>query len=120
MNALVMYLTVHHAQITYATGAFFVFLNGLITLLLRLNPNLSDWVTVAEKNPRVAALVRLLGALGIQPVQGLQAFIDFVRGHASPGTLASAKTLQVSSSKPVFSPSPPKEAPPQEPPPPAP
>jgi hypothetical protein len=114
-SAIVTYLIAHPEVIV---GAFFGVLNAIITFLLYLNPSLANWVSIAEKSPRIASLVRLLGALGIQPIQALQAIIDFVRGHASPGTLASAKNLQVSSSRPLISPASPSPPPPPPPPPP--
>jgi hypothetical protein len=100
---LLEFFRAHHAEIVYSAGLALAALNVAITFALRFAP-LTTWVTIAEKSPRVAALVRLMGALGIQPVPVLQALIDLIRGNASPGTLASAKTLDVSSSKPLIAP----------------
>lgn len=105
MSDFVAYLTEHHAQIVYTAGGLLAALNVIITLALRFRP-LTDWVALAERSPRIAALVRLMGALGIQPVPALQALIDFIRGSASPGTVAAAKTLAVSSSAPLIAPPP--------------
>ncbi len=103
MIDIVGFVTDHHGFVVEIGGALLAILNVVITMALRIEP-LQDWVSVAEKSPRIAAFVRLLGASGIQPVPVLQALIDLIRGQASPGTLASAKTLQVSSSKPLISP----------------
>jgi hypothetical protein len=99
----VNWIATHHAQIVYAVGGAFAILNFIIKVLLTFRP-LTDWVAIAERRPRVAALVRLLGAIGIQPIAVAQAFVDFVRGHASPGTLADARAFQVSASRPVIAP----------------
>lgn len=103
MSNLLEYLKAHHAAIAYTGGGILAALNIVITYMLKIE-SLQDWVAVAEKNPRIAALVRLLGAVGIQPIPVLQALIDLIRGTASPGTLASAKTLAVSSSTPIIAP----------------
>ena len=81
-----------HAEIVYAIGALFTALNLAIRLALFFHP-LADWVAIAQRQPRLAALVRLLDALGISPVSVLQAFVDLVRGEASKGTLASARAM---------------------------
>jgi hypothetical protein len=103
MTALIAWFVAHKHEIVYGVGAFVTALNLVITFMLRLAP-LTSWVAVAERSPRVAAFVRLMGALGIQPLPVIQALIDLIRGTASPGTLASAKTLQVSSAKPLIAP----------------
>lgn len=108
MTDVLAWYASHHAEVHEIIGLTFLLINGLVTLMLRIQP-LTNWVAVAERSPRIAALVRLLGALGIQPVQILQALVDLLRGTASPGTLASAKTLQVSSSKPLIAPPAPKK-----------
>ena len=100
---VVAFVQSHHAQIAYSIGVMFMVANFAIKFLLYLHP-LTDWVTIAEENPRVAALVRLMGALGIQPIAVLQALVDFVRGHASPGTMAFAKSFATSASAPLISP----------------
>lgn len=103
MNNIIAFYAAHHAEVHEVLALVFLLVNGLITIMLRLAP-LTSWVAIAEKNPRIAAIVRLLGAVGIQPVQILQSLIDLLRGTASPGTLASAKTLQVTSSAPLIAP----------------
>jgi hypothetical protein len=107
MSDILKFVRDHHAQIAYSATTALAALNLVITFALRIMP-LDGWVVFAERNPRVAALVRLLGALGIMPVPVLQALLDIIRGTASPGTTAAAKALSVSSSKPVFSPPTPK------------
>jgi hypothetical protein len=103
MQAILAWFAVHHADfVEVAMGVLFV-----VNLLLKIMP-LTDWVTLAEKSPRVAALVRLLGGLGIQPVTVLQALIDLLRGSTSPGGAAAAKAFQVSASKPLIAPPSPK------------
>jgi len=97
------FVAANHATIAYSVGVFLATLNMAIKLALYFHP-LADWVTIAEKRPRVAALVRLLDAVGISPVTVLQAVIDLIRGEASKGAVASAKALQVSASKPLISP----------------
>jgi hypothetical protein len=54
--------------------------------------------------PRMAAFIRLLGALNIQPLQSLQSVVDLVRGTASPGTVAAQKALSVQTSLPLIAP----------------
>jgi hypothetical protein len=90
-----------HLAVPIVCGALYT----VIQVMLRLAP-LASWVAIAEKSPRVASFVRLLGALGIQPLPALQALIDMLRGQASPGTVASAAALEVSSAKPLISPPP--------------
>lgn len=93
------WIAAHHAYaVEAAGGALFV-----INLMLKLMP-LQNWVALAERSPRIAALVRLLGGLGIQPITVLQAFIDFLRGHTSPGGAAEARAFQISASKPLIAP----------------
>jgi hypothetical protein len=82
---------------------FFGLLNLAITIALRFHP-LVQWVDIAQRRPRLAAAVRLMKALGIDPVAALQALADFVRNEASPGTKASAAAFQVQASKPLFAP----------------
>jgi hypothetical protein len=98
----------HRAEVHEIIAGVLLVLNVVVTFMLRLAP-LTNWVNVAEKSPRLAAVVRLLGALGIQPVQLVQALVDLLRGSVSPGTLASAKTLQISSSAPLIAPPSPKK-----------
>jgi hypothetical protein len=110
MHVVVAFIALHHVQIVYLGGLTLATLNTIIQVALRLQP-LADWVAVAERWPRVAALVRVLGAIGIQPIPVLQALIDLLKGTASRGTLSSAKTLAVSSSAPLFDKTPPKGTP---------
>jgi hypothetical protein len=101
------WIAAHHADFTEAAMCVLFVIN----LMLKLMP-LANWVELAEKSPRIAAFVRLLGGLGIQPVTVLQALIDLLRGTASPGTIASAKAFQVSAAKPLIAPPTPKPSPP--------
>ena len=103
MSEILAFYAANHAEIHEIAAGVLLFLNVLVTFMLRLAP-LQNWLEFAEKNPRVAAFVRLLGALGIQPLSILQALLDILRGTASKGTLASAKSLQVSVASPVISP----------------
>lgn len=98
-----VWIAAHHGAIVEAGALFFLVANGAIKIALYLHP-LADWVTIAERNPRVAALVRLMSAMGLSPVAILQALVDFVRGHASPGTRAFTRAFAVSASKPLISP----------------
>jgi len=99
------WIAAHHADFTEAAMCVLFVVN----LMLKLMP-LQNWVELAERSPRVAALVRLLGGLGIQPITVLQALIDLLRGTASPGTLAEVKAFQVSASKPLIAPPAPRPA----------
>jgi len=99
MNWIVM----HHGQIVGYLVEGSVVLNGVIQFALYLQP-LSSWLAMAERRPRVAALVRLLLAVGVNPLSALQSVIDLVRNEASKGSLASAKALEVSVSRPLISP----------------
>lgn len=103
MNPLTQYLAAHHAQIAYTLGGIFMVLNFTIKIALRFHP-IEDWVLVAERYPRIAAIVRLLEALGISPISAIQSVIDFIRNEASPGTIAAAQALKVSASRPVIAP----------------
>jgi hypothetical protein len=87
----------------YALGIVAMVLNVVIKLALRAH-SLEEWLAIAEKKPRVAALVRLLDALGISPISVVQSLIDLVRNTASPGTMASARAMSVSASKPLIAP----------------
>jgi hypothetical protein len=98
------WLATHHAQLVYLASGALALLNAAIKLALWLHP-VSDWVSIAERKPRVAALVRLMSAIGINPVSVLQSMVDLIRGQASPGTIASAKAYAVSASKPLIVPS---------------
>ena len=105
MSTITAWLTAHHAQLAYSLGLLLALANGAIKIALWMHP-LADWVVIAQKRPRIAALVRLLGALGIQPVAVLQAIVDFVRGKTSPGGVADAKAFATSASKPLIAPPP--------------
>lgn len=100
---MIAWLTAHSTQIGYVVGAGITAMNLLIKLALWLHP-VADWVAIAQRRPRLAALVRLLDALGISPISAVQAAIDLVRNEASKGTIAQAKALAVSASKPLISP----------------
>ena len=102
MNALIAYLSAHHAQLAEAFGAGLGLVNLLIKLALWVHP-VQDWVALAEKRPRLAALLRLSMALGIEPVNAIQSAIDLLRNEASKGTLASMQAFKVSASKPLIS-----------------
>lgn len=97
------WLSAHHALVLYVTGGLFALANLAIKVALYYHP-LADWVTLAEQNPRVAALARLMAALGIQPVAVLQSIVDFIRSKASPGTLAFARSQATSASRPLIAP----------------
>jgi hypothetical protein len=91
----------HHAQITYALATFLFILNLVIKIALWLHP-IADWVALAQKRPRLAALLRLSLALGINPISVLQSIVDIVRNAASPGTVASMQAFKVSASAPLI------------------
>jgi len=97
------WLAAHHALVLYLVGGFFAAANLAIKVALYFHP-LADWVALAEKNPRVAALARLMSAVGVQPVAVLQAIVDFVRSKASPGTLAFARSQATEASRPLIAP----------------
>jgi hypothetical protein len=103
MNTLPELIKTHHSQIVYATGILLAIINLSIKLALNLHP-LTDWVALAQTKPRLAALIRLSEALGINPISALQSLIDFFRKEASPGTLAAAKAIGVSAATPLIAP----------------
>ncbi len=56
-------------------------LSIVINLLLRLRST-EQWVELCEKSPRIASIIRLLRAVGIDPVKALEAGIATVNGKA--------------------------------------
>lgn len=97
------WILAHHVLLAYSSGAFFFTLNLAIKVALYFHP-ITDWVALAQKNPRLVSLMRLSLALGINPVSVLQSIVDLVRAEASKGTLASVKATAISASKPLISP----------------
>jgi len=93
------YIVLHWHLITLAS--VLAAINFLIKWMLILHP-VADWVALAEKNPRLASLARLMLALGINPVSAVQALVDLLRGTASPGLKASVKSAVVSASAPLI------------------
>ena len=96
-----VFIQTHHAQIAYTVGFLIMVANVGIKLVLRIHP-LAEWLIIAEKRPRLAALARLLDSLGISPISVVQSLIDFIRNESSPGTVAATKALGVSASKPLI------------------
>jgi hypothetical protein len=76
-------------------GTVFAVVNGAIKVILWLHP-IPDWVAIFERNPRVAAFVRLLAALGINPVSALQALADLLLARTSVSTRAAIHSMTVS------------------------
>lgn len=107
LTALYAYFAAHHAQFAEAATAALALLNFLVKIALWLHP-IPDWVALAEKRPRLAALLRLSMALGVNPISVLQSLTDLVRNEASKGTKASIQAFGVSASRPLFSPPTPK------------
>ncbi len=87
----------------FTIGSALTTLNFIVKYMLILHP-VADWVTLAEKNPRLASLARLLSAIGINPVSAVQALVDLLRGSVSPGTKAELRAALVSASSPVIAP----------------
>jgi hypothetical protein len=88
---------------------------GIIFQLIQWAIQDKDYPAWALANPRKAAMIRLLGALGPQFLPALQASVDLKRGTLSPGSVAAAKTLAVSSSTPLIAPPPLIQTPPKDP-----
>lgn len=45
-----------------------------------------QWEALAQKNPRYAALARMLRAVGVDPVKLIESAVDIVRGEAQTRT----------------------------------
>lgn len=56
-------------------------LSAVINLLTRFR-SVEKWVELAEKKPRTANVIRLVRALGIDPVKALKVLTALVRGQA--------------------------------------
>jgi hypothetical protein len=101
MNPCTQYLSSNWVLISKI--CFFGLLNITIKIMLRIHP-VADWVDLAERRPRLLALLRLCKAIDIDPIALVQSVIDLVRGEASKGTVASMAASGVSASKPMISP----------------
>jgi hypothetical protein len=102
---MIAWLAAHWTHILAGLGTA----AGIAFQLIQFAIQDKDYPAWALANPRRAALIRLLGALGPQFLPAVQAAVDLKRGDLSPGSLASAKTLAVSSSTPLISPPAPKD-----------
>jgi hypothetical protein len=52
-------------------------LSCLLNLVLR-KKTAEEWVAFGEKNPRLAGIIRLLRAVGLDPVKGFQALKEII------------------------------------------
>lgn len=58
---------------------------AVINYLMRTK-TAEQWEALAEKNPRYAAIARLLRAVGVDPVKLIESAVDIVRGEAQTRT----------------------------------
>lgn len=57
-------------------------LSAILNMVLR-RKTAEEWVVFAESRPRTAGFIRLLRAIGLDPIKGFQALKEVVRGVAA-------------------------------------
>jgi hypothetical protein len=97
-NAIIIWFTAH--QLAAATIGL-ACLNFLLKAMLWVHP-VQDWVTILQTNKRTAALIRLLAALGVNPVSALQAFVDLVLARTSASAQAEIHAFTTSARTPIL------------------
>lgn len=56
-------------------------LSGIVNLLLKQH-TIDEWVELAEKRPRTAALIKFFRGAGLDPKKSLAALVAFINGKA--------------------------------------
>ena len=74
MNTVIQFLTEHQA-VAIAVGLYA--LTAILNLLLRFK-TVEQWVAFGEKYPRLQNMIRMLRAVGLDPVKLVKSILDFI------------------------------------------